>query len=89
MKDKTSKTKKLRPLNKHGVGSSKPVVANLKIHHCKDCPFVDKQRHYTADSFEMEFNWHCKKQNNKVIAHYVSWNEERDVKSPQWCPLSK
>ena len=68
-----------------------PVVATLKITHCEQCPFLDVQRHYTADSFDMEYDWFCKKKNNKEIAGSVGWSasESRMVKIPKWCPLTK
>ncbi len=69
--------------------TDKPIVANLPITHCSQCPFLEMKRHYTADSFEHEYNWYCKKKNDKVIENYVSWNEEKDVKIPKWCPLAQ
>ena len=68
---------------------TEPVVAHLKITHCEQCPFLDKQREYTEDSWELAFNWYCKKKDNKEIAGYVGWNEENNVKIPKWCPLIK
>lgn len=59
----------------------------LEITTCLDCPFVEIKRHYTADSFEHANDWFCKKKDNKEIAGYVSWNEEKDVKVPTWCPI--
>lgn len=68
---------------------TKPVVAHLEITNCQQCPFLEQERYYTEDSWEMAFDWHCKKKNDKKIQGYVSWNEEKDVKIPTWCPLSK
>lgn len=65
----------------------KKKKAFLEIKHCQKCPFLEQKRHYTADSFETAFNWYCKKKNNKQIAGYVDWHEERDVEIPDWCPL--
>jgi hypothetical protein len=39
---------------------------------------------YTADSFEMPFEWKCVKADNRVIAGYVEWHDK--VKIPDWCP---
>ncbi len=58
----------------------------LEIKNCQQCPFVDIKRHYTADSFEHENDWFCKSKDNKKIAGSVSWNEEKDVEIPEWCP---
>ena len=66
--------------------AKKERVAILEIHNCSDCPHVDINRHYTADSFEHENNWDCKSA-NKSIAKYVDWNRSESVKIPKWCPL--
>lgn len=58
----------------------------LDIKSCQECPFFDKKRHYTEDSWELAFDWHCKKADGKEIAGYVGWSEENDVKIPEWCP---
>jgi len=71
------------------VKKDKPVVATLEIKNCRDCPFLKQERHYTADSFETAFDWFCAKKDNKEIAGYISWNEEKDVEIPKWCPLVK
>ncbi len=65
----------------------------IDIKSCQDCPFFEKKRHYTEDSWEQAHDWYCK--NEKVstidgpreIEGYVSWNEEKDVKIPDWCPV--
>ena len=57
------------------------------IKSCKECPFFEKKRMYTADSWEMAFNWYCKKFDNKKIAGYVEWHEENNIKIPEWCPI--
>lgn len=53
---------------------------------CKDCAACTKERHYTADPFEHEFDWRCGIQ-KKIIASSVSWSEASQVKTPEWCPL--
>lgn len=58
----------------------------IEVNNCKDCPHLKKERHYTSDSFEMAFDWFCKKQDHKQIETYVEWHEEKDVKIPDWCP---
>ncbi len=58
----------------------------LEIKSCRECPFFEEKRHYTADSFEHEHDWFCGKADNKKIAGSVSWNEEKDIKIPDWCP---
>ena len=57
------------------------------IKSCRECPFFESKRHYTADSWEIAFNWFCKKKNNKKIAGYVEWHEEKNIKIPKWCPI--
>lgn len=58
----------------------------IEIKNCKGCPHFKEERHYTSDSFETAFDWFCKKENNKKIAGYVEWHEEKDVEIPSWCP---
>lgn len=84
MEQKKVTTKpKTEALNKALVSSSKPAVLEIKC--CNKCPFWDEKRMYTSDSFEMAFDWFCKKKNNKKIAGYVEWNDKVEV--PDWCPL--
>ena len=66
-------------------------VATLEINHCEQCQFLDKKRHYTADSFEHEYDWHCTKKKDKKIASYVGIfdSETSKVRIPDWCPLIK
>jgi hypothetical protein len=87
MKNTTSKTRKTKPLNKHDVSNSKPAVIELK--RCVDCPFFERRRMYTADSWEEAYNWFCKKENGKKIAGYVEWHEAHKIGIPEWCPLRK
>ena len=51
----------------------------LDIKSCKECPFFDEKRHYTADSWELAHDWFCKAKSGKKIAGYVGWSEEKDV----------
>lgn len=67
----------------------KKKVATLELKHCSECPFLKQERYYTSDSWEHAYNWHCEKKNNKKIAGYVEWNDEKDIKIPDWCPLLK
>lgn len=61
------------------------MFIQIEINSCKDCPFFDESRVYTADSFDMAFEWKCKK-SNKVIRSYVDWNDTGKVDIPDWCP---
>lgn len=59
----------------------------LEIRSCKDCPFHKKEKVYTGDSFETEFDWTCTYKPFRTIEKSVSWYEEKDVKVPNWCPI--
>lgn len=78
-----------------------PDKVFLEIKTCKDCPHLGTSRYYTADSFEHEENWFCKKtkrkapetssamkpvRNSSRIA-FVSWPSEEPKEIPDWCPL--
>lgn len=56
----------------------------IEIKDCKGCPHLKEERHYTSDSFEMVFDWFCKKKRNKKIAGYVEFNDKIEI--PNWCP---
>ena len=56
----------------------------LDIKSCKECPHFKETRIYTADSFEMPFDWFCKKKNGKKISGYVEWHDKIEI--PKWCP---
>ena len=56
----------------------------INIKNCSECPYFKEERMYTADSFEMPFDWFCKKANGKKIAGYVEWHDK--VAIPDWCP---
>jgi len=58
----------------------------IEIKKCSECPFFKEERVYTADSFEMPFDWFCKKARGKKIAGYVEWHDK--VKIPDWCPCA-
>lgn len=62
------------------------VKIAIDIENCSQCPFIKKERHYTADSFEMAFDWFCEAEDNKIIAGYVEWHEEKKTPIPTWCP---
>lgn len=59
----------------------------IDIKTCRECPFIKIERCYTADSYEYANDWFCGKKDNKKIEGYISWNEERDVEIPKWCPI--
>lgn len=59
----------------------------LEIKNCAECQFMKSERHYTGDSFELAHDWFCKKMDNKKIEGYISWNKEKDVQVPKWCPI--
>ena len=69
--------------------TNKENIATLTIKSCKECPHFDEVRTHTADSFELVFNWLCKKKENKTIAKEIGWttSEQNRVKIPNWCPL--
>lgn len=43
------------------------------------------ERHYTADSFEMVFDWKCTKNHGAIVAT-LDWNDPKPA-IPEWCPL--
>lgn len=60
----------------------------LEIESCRDCPFFEQRRMYTSDSWEMAFDWFCKKLDGKKIAGYIEKaSEAKKVKIPEWCPI--
>ena len=85
MKKKTSTTHKTKALNKAIVSNSKPAVLEMK--RCVDCPFFERKRFYTADSWEEAYDWFCNKAKGKKIAGYVEWHEAPKIEIPDWCPL--
>lgn len=64
---------------------SNKVTIAFTIESCKNCPFFDMKRHYTPDSFEMCFDWICKKYNNMIIACVETFEKEPGI--PDWCPI--
>ena len=63
----------------------------LEIKTCQQCPFFEKDRYYSGDSWETAFNWFCCKVKedgkSKKIVGYVEWHEEDKVEVPDWCPI--
>lgn len=59
------------------------MFIKIEIKDCSGCPFMESKRVYTADSFEIPFEWKCTKA-NKVIAGFVEHNDK--IKIPDWCP---
>jgi hypothetical protein len=58
------------------------------ITSCNDCPHCQRDRVYTADSFEHVEKFTCLNvKKPKVISEYVDWHEK--VSIPDWCPLLK
>lgn len=55
----------------------------IDIKSCKQCPHFYSKRLYTADSFEMPFDWFCKKEHKK-IAGFVEGSDKIPI--PDWCP---
>jgi|APSaa5957512622_1039677.scaffolds.fasta_scaffold204004_1 hypothetical protein len=77
------------------------MSVNLKIETCKDCPHLETERFYTADSWEHVVKWFCSKTDrpksgttdrcerlpiSSDIA-YVERPSEEPSKIPDWCPL--
>ncbi|AGO49562.1 hypothetical protein Phi4:1_gp149 [Cellulophaga phage phi4:1] len=65
------------------------AVIKLEIESCKDCPNFRRERHYTGDSWEEAYNWHCKAKEDKKIQGYVEWMDEKHIKIPEWCPIKE
>lgn len=59
----------------------------LEIKSCTNCPFFERQRIYTADSWEEAYDWFCKKESGKKIRGYVEWHEAAKIEVPEWCPI--
>jgi len=58
----------------------------LEIKTCMECPFWERKRVFTADSWEEGYDWTCKK-TGKQIASFVEWNEVDKVPIPDFCPI--
>jgi hypothetical protein len=58
----------------------------LKIDSCADCPRMRQERHYTADSFETVFEWHCIETKSRRLISILDWNDPPPP-IPAWCPL--
>ena len=61
------------------------VMFEKVIHDCSECPAMKAERHYTADSFEMVFDWICARSNGAIIAT-LDWNDSKPS-IPEWCQL--
>ena len=61
------------------------VIFEKVINDCSECPFMKSERHYTADSFEMVFDWVCIKSHGAIIAT-LDWNDP-NPSIPEWCQL--
>lgn len=57
----------------------------IDIKDCSECPHFDSERIYTADSFEMAFDWFCLESGErKKISGYVETFDKTPI--PEWCP---
>jgi len=61
------------------------ALIQLEIRDCTECPFFDTKRHYTEDSFEMEFEQSCTKFKNRTIAYVGACEKQPSI--PCWCPI--
>ena len=61
------------------------VTFAVEIEDCSACPCMKAERHYTADSFEMVFDWKCTKNHGAIVAT-LDWNDPKPA-IPAWCPL--
>lgn len=84
-KKKVATKPKTKALHKANVSRSKPAVLEMK--RCVDCPFFERRRMWTEDSWEEAYDWFCKKAKGKKIAGYVEWYEAPKIEIPEWCPL--
>jgi len=58
----------------------------IEIKDCSSCPHFSRERHWTEDSWEEAYDWHCGFSGEKrEIASYVEWNDKTNV--PVWCPI--
>jgi len=73
--------------SKRPVRTTGPAV--LEITSCSSCPFFERRRMFTEDSWEEAYDWFCKKSNGKKIAGYVEWHEAPKIQVPDWCKLKK
>ena len=71
--------------SKRPVRTTGPAV--LEITSCSSCPFFERRRMFTEDSWEEAYDWFCKKSNGKKIAGYVEWHEAPKIQVPDWCKL--
>ncbi len=59
----------------------------MKKFNCMDCNHLSRNS-YSLDGFDVVFRWRCEKE-DKEIHDCVDWNEERKMKTPEWCPIIK
>ena len=60
-----------------------PVI-KFEIKDCSECPAHKPERVYTADSFEMVFDWFCRDKANKKVGQTETFDP--NPKIPAWCP---
>lgn len=68
------------------LGEIEMPIAKLEITSCDKCPNSKSDRHYTADSFEFEFDWKCSLMEGKIISEYADMGDS--VTIPNWCPIA-
>ena len=71
-----------------GFNPKKGIIMDkvkLTITACDQCPNMKADRYYTADSFEMVYEWKCKASKDKSIA-IQDWSDKAPP-IPKWCPL--
>lgn len=59
------------------------IIIEKVIYHCDECPFANKIRSYTPDSFDSEYNIHCEKL-KKLTHRFVGVFDKTPV--PKECP---
>lgn len=66
-------------------GEGMAVTFTVEVEDCSACPCMKAERRYTADSFEMVFDWKCTKNHGAIVAT-LDWNDPKPP-IPGWCPL--
>lgn len=64
------------------------IEVKIPLTTCRKCPHFSEERMYTADSFEIPFNWFCNHGEKRKIRGYVEWHEEDKIEIPNWCPFN-
>lgn len=77
------------------------MSVTMKIENCGSCPHLGVEQYFTADSFEHNHNWYCKKsdrpkpettdkmeivqQSSRLAIVENKSDEPKNI--PSWCPL--